>query len=191
MIQQKHLYLFIASLISLLVSCSGKMDKAEYAKWVKDYDHGLHAHIAKGAYIFDLQYLPPEYKWLQEGHGQPMEALPEESPIEYYILKVGFKDHSIDLIKGVSEDKNVWEQRAYYFSYQFQDNISLEQDGKHYPCVMFHFEKAFDLRAERNFVLGFAATHAEKSILVIDSPAFGEETIKITINKEDIPTVDL
>ena len=181
----------VLAFYSFCISCSGSLDKEDYVKWVRDYDHGLHSKVVIDPYVFDLQYLPPEYKWIQESHSGGEKFKSTQNSFQYYILRISFKDPSIDFIKGVSEDKKVWERRAYYFSYNFQDEIYLEQDGQRYPCVMFHFENAFDLRPERNFVLGFDAALSDQSTLLIDSPAFGDGLVKISISKKDIPTVDL
>lgn len=183
-------------LVLLASACGQKMDRKEYIEWVQDYSNGLHVKKNVNHYIFDVQYLPPAYRWFQvhrdKSSDTPMEMQFSKDGLQYYLLKIGFADGKTDLIKGVAKDKKIWEKRAYYFSYRFQQHLYLEEDGRKLPCELFHFEKAFDLRPERTFVLGFASGQGMKEInMVINSPAFDTGPVKIPISKMNIPKPEL
>lgn len=189
------LNLFVAMLIA---SCSKQqeMDNKEYIKWVQSYGNGLHVKKIVQPYVFDVQYWPPAYRWLQmQGKNlsdkQDLEHILEDE-LQYYLLRIGFEDKHIDFIKRDSKDKKVWEERTYYFSYRFQEHIYLEEGDLKLSCELYHFERAFDLRPERVFVLGFASDREiEIAKLVIESAAFGSQPIKIPVSKMNIPTLKL
>ena len=45
-----------------ICSCSGSMSKDEYSRWIKDYDNGLHVKATHGHFVYDVQYVPGEWK---------------------------------------------------------------------------------------------------------------------------------
>jgi hypothetical protein len=189
----KSLYCTIPALLIAigLNSCSGALKREEYIKWVQNPKNGLHTIKEVNGFVFDLQYQPPDYVWLQSGgHNQPQLAAGSEK-IQHYLLTISLVDSGLDILSDKVINNGEKQERLYYFSYVFQNDIQLEENGKLLPCVLFHFERPQDLRKERTFLLGFETPEqrAEMAKLVIRSEQFGSLPIKIRISKENIPTL--
>jgi hypothetical protein len=188
-------------LISAFVffSCSPDLSKEAYIEWVRDYEHGLHVSKKSSGFVFDLQYQPSAYVWLQQQRaglrtgGQQEATIDSLSATQYYTLTVSVEDTHYDLIDYNVRDEAEKQQKLYYFSYLFQDDIVLEENDRTLPCVLFHFERQGDLGRHRTFVLGFESPdrNAKEARLVIRSRYFNSLPIKINVNKDNIPPVSI
>lgn len=181
----------------ILGGCSNTLDKESYVKWVRDYDHGLHVKEAHHDFLFDVQYTPTEYVWLQRTQEPTAARYAQEKKdiegLQYYTLTIGVDGQDADFIEYGVADVQEKQRKLYYFSYLFQDDIKLEEGSTTLPCVLFHFEKIADLRPTRTFVLGFENPHpdAAEARLVISSPQFGSLPFKIKVNKQPVPGLAL
>jgi hypothetical protein len=152
-------------------------------------------------FTFDVQYQPHDYAFILQG-GIPtatdLEVFKKNnSSIQHYILKIALKGGGADIISHGVVDEMDQQQKLYYFSYRFQDDISLEENGEVIPCTLFHFERQSDLSGGRTFVLGFENAASSKAPsdrnaqLVIKSPYFSSLPIKIKVSKNNIPSLVL
>jgi hypothetical protein len=157
---------------------------------VQDPKNGLHVIKQSNEYVFDLQYQPADYVWLQSG-GQNAPS-PDTESTQYYILTISPINSVLDLINNSSDDAEK-QEKLYYFSYLFQNDIQLEEKGKLFRCVLFHFEKNQVIKGGRTFLLGFESNEPkEKEVkIVIQSQQFGSLPIRIKITKENIPTLKI
>jgi hypothetical protein len=183
-------------LLPFLAGCDSALNAEKYVAWVTDYDNHLHVQSASADYLFDLQYQPADYVLLQRRETTLPEAerngaLKKISDIQYYLLKISIRDQ-FDLVSYDAENAVEKQQREYYFSYTFQNDLSLEDDGKILPCVLYHFEKPANSDGGRNFVLGFENLNAQSSAarLVIRSDLFNSLPVKISVSKSNVPQLD-
>lgn len=183
----------------MFVACSGTLEKDQYVKWVQDQKNGLHVSKKVNDFIFDLQFQPTDYVLVQR-HYQKLhkdnyeEFEAEVDHLQYYVLKIEIADSKIDFINHGLQSIQEKQEKIYYFSYLFQDDIYLEEEGKKLPCVLFHFERAMDMKNSRTFVLGFEKPlkEAESVRLVINSSdQFEGSKIKIKISKKNIPSLKI
>lgn len=182
-------YLFA---LFFLAGCTGKMSREAYMHWVQDYANGLHLKQQISPYVVDLQYMPAAYRWYQRHKEEyPSEDTAQEADFQYYLLKIGFEDGQTDLIKGNTQDKSVWKNRSYYFSFELEHHIRLMADGKSYPCVLYHFERADDIKAERKFVLGFEAPESQYATLTIDAPVISTQPVSFNVTPSKLPNTPL
>lgn len=181
------------ALVCCSFSCSSALEKESYLEWVQDYENGLHVKKEAGEFIFDLQYMPDDYVWLQRQEGIDGDKEDREKTLQTYILTVSNRKHETDLVDYIGKSPEEKQRTLYYFSYLFQDDIYLEENGERLPCVLFHFEKPIDLKHSRTFVLGFEnpAEDSEGNRLVIHSPKFNSLPVKINIVKKNIPALKL
>jgi hypothetical protein len=175
---------------AVLWSCSGSLERDEYIQWIEDYNNGLHVRKTVNEFGFDLQYHPPAYVTLmnpsQSDDGN-------QQGFQQYVLRIALADQSTDIVTYSAQSLSDKQQRQYYFSYLFQNDVYLEQDGKQIPCVLFHAEQS-DLNKSRAFILGFESAPGKEndaSVLVINSPLFGSLPVKIKILKQNIPSLKL
>ncbi|HTF21023.1 MAG TPA: hypothetical protein VK658_23270 [Chryseolinea sp.] len=184
-------------LLALLSCCTHTLDRNEYVQWVRDYDNGLHVSKWIGEYDLDVQYQPAQYVRLQKmGTGSYQgEPVGENGggALQYYLLTLGLHGKNTDFISYGVSDAAEKQRKLYYFSYRFQDEITLEEGDEKLPCVLYHFEKPVDLKGSRTILLGFEqrTNKPETATLKIDSDQFGSLPVRIKISKANIPHVAL
>lgn len=198
MLQSPLKLMYTAIIIVGIAACTGALDAGSYTRWVQDYGHGLHVRKASGDHIYDLQYQPADYVALQRMEGSLDKARYEQvktevSKLQYYTLTIEVADGKSDFISYQADSEEMKQDKLYYFSYGFQNDIHLNEGGELLPCVLLHFERAIDLKPGRTFVLGFENPETEtgKSTLVIASPRLSGEPVNIEILKDDIPALAL
>lgn len=176
-------------LLTIFASCSGNLEKKEYMEWVRDPENGLHVKEKSGEFEFDLQYLPSDYVWITSG----MDPNARKSSSEQFILTIQPVDQSKDFIKGFVQNETERQERLYYFSYQFQNDLRLAENNQSKPCALFHFERQHDVKSGRTFLLGFEPTDpsAEEMKLMIESPYFSSLPISLKISKKNIPSLTI
>lgn len=176
-----------------MTSCLKGLEREDYIKWIRDPKNGLHAIKELNGFVFDLQYQPSDYVWLQSSEKGQINSANQADNIQHFILRVSLTDPAHDLINSNIDNNSEKQEKLYYFSYLFQNDIQLEEKGKLIPCVLFHFEKIQDLKHSRTFLLGFENNEPkEKEVkVVIQSEQFGSLPIRIRINKENIPTLKI
>lgn len=188
----------VCGLLVSLFACSTKLDPKAYEAWIRDPENGLHVSKPVGDFSWDVQYTPSDYVWLQRSGGQsgePDEAARQEmARTQYYTLTIHLNDPSLDLLNFNVSNQEEKQRRLYYFSYQFQQDITLEQEGQSLPCVLYHFEKySVNTSNSRTFVLGFEnpKPDATEAKLVINSAQFGSLPVQIKVAKHSIPALQL
>jgi hypothetical protein len=178
------------------MSCTSRLERADFMRWVQDYEHKLHVQTVYSEYVFDVQYQPAAYRMLLQKPELTAEEFAQGQQgddLQYYTLTISLQDNQTDFLSyGVAtmEEK---QQKLYYYSYNFQDAIHLEEGGKTFPCVLYHFERSADVRNSRTFVLEFEKPDevSKTARLVIDGESFGTPPVEIEIEKNTLPEVIL
>jgi hypothetical protein len=187
---------WVPFLALMLGGCGpSQLPPVEYARWISDYAHGIHKKKEIKPYVFDVQLKPHDFIILNEFRGQIndsasyMKRKRELGGMQYFDLKISSAGG--DLIKSGASSEAEYQQRLYYFSFDFQKDISLMDGDKMLPCGLFHFERSYSLSATRNFVLGFQGGGSEENdkTLVIDSEVLGLGTVKIKFDKDDLSEI--
>ena len=189
--------LIVLSLILLTgISCSSELDSTEFMEWVKHPENGLHRTKTLSPYEFDAQLKPIAYIALQEkGSGlkkSEFDQLAEaEKDIVYIDLQVGLEGSEMDMLQYKSEGLVDYKERLYYYSFRFEHDLYLEQNGQKIPCSMYHFERSFSLKGSRRFLLGFEVKdHTHPVTLVINSEVLGLGVVKIKFdNTQELPAI--
>jgi hypothetical protein len=191
LLRHVRVFCFLGTFAVTLSGCHQSLLPKEYVAWIQDPGNGLHVKQASGDFIFDIQYKPYDLLTL-ERDATPSTKQGDQPSIQYYTMKIACADASVDIVKYKVSSQAAYQQRLYYFSYLFQNDITLEENGTRYPCVLFHFENT-DLSGNRVFTLGFdtAGKTSEESMIVIESEKFGSLPVKIEIEKDNIPTLKI
>jgi hypothetical protein len=183
--------------VALLSSCTNSLDREEFFQWMRNEKNGLHIVQSSGDYKFDVQFEPSNYVALRQHAESPGQAvgdvLKEAQNLQYFTLTVGLVNQEGDFLDHNVSNLSQKQQMLYYYSYQFQDDIKLEDEGTTLPCVLYHFERSADVKNSRTFVMAFENPHKDsKEVkLVIQSPVFGAVPVGITISKNNIPSLKI
>lgn len=185
--------ILIIILSIILLSCSSLSEK-EYIQWIEDPSHGLHVTKQENGLVYDLQFQPTTYLWLQSDRSIPYDTLLTNSnnDLQQYKLKITSLDKASDWMK-TNYDEATIQRRIYYFSYLFQDDISLIENGVAQPCVLYHFEQSQSTSSSKTFLLGFQSKKklTENIILSIHSEMISALPIKIKISRQNIPSLKI
>ena len=185
-------------IVQLMSSCSNSLDSKEYIRYVQSEKNGMHPVKLQNNIKAEVQYQPVEYVALLR-YGKDItpeqldEVRKENDQMQVYTLTLSYLNNKADFINAGISNNQEKQRKLYYFSYSFQDHISLLEDGKELPCVLYHFEKNADLVTSRTFVLGFenSTQVPPAATLILRSPWLDEQPIEITISKTKIPSLKI
>lgn len=171
----------------LLSSCADRLSPEAYMSWVKNTESGFVQAHEVGDYQVEAFYKPAGYQYLTQPNNPKQQMAYEAymssggSDMIMLDLKIGRQDQE-DLIEAGALNKAEVQQRIYYYAYTLKDDIYLEKDGEEVPCGMLHFERSFDLKGHRSFLLGFEPLKHQKQLpftLVINSELLATGPIKL------------
>lgn len=177
----------IVSLLFIITSCKSELSKEDYIAWVRSYENGLHVKKPYGDFIFDLQYLPSDYFLAQSENSEA------NSEIQQYILTISLVGRDDNIIDFNASDLRSQKAKEYYFSYQFQNDVVLEENGEQLQCLLYHFESLSGIKGGKTFVFGFNVPEisGDEVRLVIRSQYLSSLPIKISVSKKNIPALVL
>jgi len=98
-------------------------------------------------------------------------------------LNINSADGTNDVIKQRSKgNREIANELLYYFSYRFQNDISLEEGPRVQPVLLFHYEQ----HGTKSFVLGFEkSSHPLKEVtLNITSAVLDSIPVKIKVSTD-------
>jgi hypothetical protein len=173
------------------------MEIDAYVHYVRSYENGLHVRNKVDDFLFDVQYQPDDYVRLmragtKENYRKTLETNNEIQNLQYYVVNISVASNpQLDILDYNAQNLPDKQKRSYYFSYLFQNDIELEEGGKRYPCLLFHFERPADGKNSKTFVVGFDKGDIEstEAKLIINSSYLGSLPVKIKISKENIPSI--
>lgn len=180
---------------------------AAYVAWADDHAEDRSSEVMSGGFTYQLQYTPHDLIALQRLRNQEINSrsLEEEKKnlgsFQYYTLSICSPDGS-DIVKYKAVSDKQKEDRAHYFSYDMQRDISLVDgdDLDTLQCAMYHYEKSYGLSPCTNFLLAFPLRDTsrnhyqqDKTIIYRDK-IFGNGLIIVKLkadNLQKIPTLAL
>ncbi|MEN7550544.1 hypothetical protein AAG747_21670 [Rapidithrix thailandica] len=164
----------------------GPLSKEAYLAEVRDREGAFCQRQEVDDFRVELWYTPAAYMALQQYEDSLVSRIEAMSGMQYYTLKLGIPGE--DLVKSLTSGPEEVQRLLYYFSYGLQSDIYIEQSGQKLPCVLYHFERSYDLGGSRTFTLGFEdpAKGQGTSTLVLES-ALWEQPLRFVIEKDGLP----
>ncbi len=154
-------YLLVVCLLPLLAGCKQSvLSPQQYMDWVRNEDNGLHISKTIEDYSFSLQYKPFEYvMFLQLGKENAIRSQVEAKRgemdgMQYYTLQIQGKNRGEIVGNEYSAEEQA--MRLEYFMGPAQDDIVLVEGKDTLPCVLYHFERSYNLDNGNALVLGFS-----------------------------------
>lgn len=175
-----------------------KLPVDNYISWVKNPENGLVKIKTIDELQFKVQYKPYEYIiCMEERTAQLADSivkrkLKELEGIQYYDLKILLKSNEGELLKAGLNSTEEYTKRVSYFSFGMQEDIQLVDGNDTLPCVMYHFERAYDVTPVCTVLLGFKQQPVNagkaKTVLVYDR-TFNKGLLKFTFKENRLQTV--
>ena len=94
-----------------------------------------------------------------------------------------------DLVQSLVSDSLTEEEIIYYFSYRLKDDIAFQLDNTVFPISFLHFERSYDLRISRSFLLTLSIPMTSKKsnlTLVVNSQLLGGEEVVIDLTQLEL-----
>jgi len=112
------------------------------------------------------------------------ETAQDTGDIEKFILRLGTRDDSRDVVQHLTQTLSLREQEVlYYLSYRLQNEIYLEQAGKKILPALYHYERSYDVKPHRTIDLAFPLLTRGEFTVVIDSELFDVGPVKMNFQK--------
>jgi hypothetical protein len=194
----KHkIYYWLTSffMVVALFSCTPKeLAPNDLIQYVENPDNGFIKEKILGELAFRVRYKPLSYiiskNNAKEIITDSIYKASEEKlkGLQYVNLTIyPTEGKQFDVLKYGTGSQQEDQQKIYYYSYTFQEDIYIEQGDKKLPCKLFHFVRDHGLSPELNFALGFDAMDVEGDIkIVINDYVFGNGELNFIIKEKDI-----
>jgi hypothetical protein len=178
-------------LLFTLVSCH-TLNQKEFISWIQSPDNGFRILKEVNSFQLDIQYKPDLYVELERGTITQASTQPSDSmKVFQFALKMA-GNNGADVVRGNANSNQEFQQNLYYYSYLFQSDIYLEGNGRKFPCVLYHFEKAIDSKGNRTMHLMFDAPAElanHQFSIVIESDRLSSLPIRFNFKNTSLPQV--
>jgi hypothetical protein len=174
------------------------MPSENYITWVRNPQNGLVKTKTIDDLKFTVQYKPYEYIVCLEERSDKVadttmkRKVKELDGMQYYDLKILLKTNEGELLKSGINSMEEYDKRVKYFSFGMQNDIQLVDGKDTLPCVMYHFERAYDATPVCTLLLGFNKDNSNaakpKTLLVYDR-TFNKGLLKFTFTEKRLQTL--
>ncbi len=187
---------FLPFLVFLCLACRSDYLPSEIIQYSNDPENGLRIVKQIGDLEFDLLYQTPAYIIANDERSNEISTatfndhLEELQDLQYLRLKIGVKNGQGNITTYQVANPEAQQNRLYYLSYRFKDDLTLIQGQDTLRASFCHFERNYDLAPHRSFVLGFPQTDdlADRQLL-INSSELGTGPMKFKITQKAIDRI--
>src|ERR1700751_4964497 len=140
-----------------------------YVSWMQDEKHGLSKKKEIEDITFSIQYKPVNYIiCLENKQEQLADSLVKRRANElegarYFDLSIGLTEGEGEILKYHLTSVPEYDSRIKYFAFDMQKDIKLVEGNDTLDCMMFHFERAYDVSPYSKFLLAFPISGKNKS----------------------------
>lgn len=166
----------------------------DYLSWIESSE-GLHASKKIDKIDFQLLYMPKEYLVIRD-HKDSLENFDEKKllvasknyeGLQYFKLRISIDDFHDEIVKYNIRSDFEYEDRVKYYSFGMQRSLKLIDGKDTLPCVLFNYERTFNLTPNSNFQIAFPASENKSSkTLVFEDVYLGTGKVMLTIPEEKI-----
>lgn len=169
----------------------------DYLKWVESYD-GLRVSKRIEKIEFQLQYMPAEYmvvKMYKDSLNTLNNVRLKASAkgyeqLQYFKLRISIDDFNDEIVKYNIRNDFEYEERVKYYSFNMQHRLKLIDGNDTLPCVMYNYERTFNLTPNSNFQLAFPVTgNKSNKTLIIDDLYLGTGKVMMALPEEKIKSI--
>jgi len=173
---------------------STKLSPGQYVQWVEAKENGLRKEKVIDDIIYSGQYKPCNYVICEEERTNSLadstlkKKTGELNGMQYYNLRIEIKDGHGELLKYGIASADEYKERLNYFAFGMQNDVKLVEGNDTVPCLLFHYERTYDVVPYGTFLLAFplpknAAT--DRTLIFFDH-GFNKGIIKLFYRGVDI-----
>lgn len=154
-----------------------KLSPTDYVAWITDEQHGLKVEKTIDNLVYTAQYKPCNYVICEEERKQEIPDTTVKSKqkeldgMQYIDLKIALKTGQGELLKYNLASVDQYQDRVNYFAFGMQKDIQLVEGRDTLNCLLFHYERVYDLAPYGTFMLGFPLgkePKGDKTLLIFD-----------------------
>jgi hypothetical protein len=144
---------------------------------------------------FICQYKSYDYIVCLENKGNTVsvsakkERLEELKGANYFEFTIKLINNNGELLKHNLSSASDYGKRVQYLAFDMQQDIQIRYgDEALQPCVLFHFERTYDIAPYAKFILGFKNPEKNKIqdiVVEYNDRVFNKGLIKFTFSKDD------
>ena len=182
--QVSNTIIFILMSISFLC-CQGdsiEMNREEYQTFFKNSKQKLQKTQKIDDKSYSIQFLPNDYvAIMQVEESDSAKNLVENKINEmkgmyFFTLRIDNVKDNTPVLKSGINDMSVYKDRIDFVSFKMQKDLTLIANNKNYPCVLYSFERTFDMTRYIDFSIAFD---------IGKDPIPNEITVKLNANYWD------
>jgi len=165
----------------------------ELISWVEDESNGLIRKKELGELLFQVKYQPLDYEIAKRNVGKLTDSSyqttkQELEALQYVNLTIKpAEGKKFDVLRYGTGSQEEDQQKIYYYSFTFQQDIYAEQGGVKLPCTLYHFVRDHGLSPELNFALGFKKNGQGGDVkIVLNDYVFGNGELNFVIKEKDM-----
>lgn len=170
-----------------------ELSPIEYTKWCEDSDNGLVLSKTIGDFEYTAFYKPTEYIALTELDVESADKNAIESKIaelgdmEYFSFRIKSLKETTELLKVNLESQEQYYSRLEYISFKMQNDFKLIDKADTLDCVLYHFERVYNLVPHATIVLGFPKRKSKSDLrIVYEDKIFNNGNIIMTLQNKTL-----
>lgn len=197
--QSFSLILLISMATAMGCNLNDALPPVDFVKWVENPANGFRVSKNTQEFVYTLQYQPIAYLVAREKRSNSLsKALLEQETdarkdLQYFNFRIALADGSSSgsLLKHNLHDPAEFEQRVAYFSSAMQNDLSLVCGKDTLPCLLFHFERIYDVAPYTNFLLGFQLGTEERQDLqfIYDDKILGTDPVLLVVKADALRNI--
>lgn len=175
-----------------------KLNVQDYINWIQNPGNGFKKEKSIDDITFSVLFKPYEYIICQEEKTQTIydsiiiRKTGELNEMQYFDLKIELNDGQGELLKHQLTSVEEYNKRVNYFAFEMQKDIQLLDGRDTVSCLLFHFERAYDVSPLSTFLLGFPLTkniESKEKTLIFYDRTFNKGVLKFTFKKDELKTL--
>ena len=162
----------------------------DYIQWV---DAKFSKQVNYGNVIYELKYIPVEYKLLKNSKYKSIEAfnkdVKEFSNSQYFTFRISVKDYSGNPIKYNLVSENEYYARVEYLSFGILNDICLIENEDSLFCKLNNFERSYNLDPYITESFSFDkvdTTSNGDKVFIYNDRLFGNGIIKFRFSNKEL-----
>lgn len=174
----------------------------DYIKFCDDPATGLKKEKEIGDFIFSAFYQPKNYLALKEFKSEVSlskkdieSKVAEYGDLTYFSFRIQNLKDQADLLKTDLENEAHYFSRLEYLSFKMQQDLKLVNGKDTLDCVIYHYERVYNLAPYATFVVAFPKTDNKQDIKFwYHDRLFNTGIIILNFDKkllDNLPTPDL
>src|SRR6185437_11027528 len=173
------------------------LEKQDYIDWCRKKENPLKKTKELQDITFSLKYKPAEYvACMEESSGKAntndvKKNAEDIDGLDYYDFKIQITSGQGELLKYQVASMSDYDSRVNYFAFGMEKDIKMIDGSDTLGCVLFHFERAYDVIPYATFLLAFPkgkSPLAERTFIYEDK-VFNKGIIKFTYTTEDLSQI--